>query len=153
MAVAEVCRSVGFNTDEMLAAVELYAARNQVVHANLATLIKNGSFHDLQKRLYNDFCDITRVISAVEGLPAQLMSKLLRGMTDRWFIRNKRDPDNFQLWKPTEDLEAYSNMLQDKGIEGDTYKEMVQQITVDVAKRFKDEISFNQQHHHTWYVN
>ena len=40
MAVAEVCRSVGFNTDEMLAAVELYPARNQVVHANLATLIK-----------------------------------------------------------------------------------------------------------------
>jgi hypothetical protein len=139
MAISEVCRSVGFNIDEMLALVQLYATRNQIVHTDLAILIKNGQFDDLKKRLYNDFCDIPRVISAVEGLQAQLMSKLLQGMMDRWFIPNKKDPDNLQLWKPTEELEARYNELQDQVSEGDIYKKMVQKITVDVAKRLNNE--------------
>jgi hypothetical protein len=139
MAISEVCRSVGFNIDEMLALVQLYATRNQIVHADLAILIKNGQFDDLKKRLYNDFCDIPRVISAVEGLQAQLMSKLLQGMMDRWFIPNKKDPDKLQLWKPTEELEARYNELQDQVSEGDIYKKMVQKIIVDIAKRLNNE--------------
>ena len=56
----------------------------------------------------------------------------------RWFIPNERDPDNLQLWQPTEELKARYEELQDGGIEGDIYKKMVQKITTDVAKRFKD---------------
>jgi hypothetical protein len=60
-------------------------------------------------------------------------------MMDRWFIPNKNDPDNFQLWKPTEELEARYDELQDKGIEGDIYKKMIKKITINVAMRLKDE--------------
>jgi hypothetical protein len=139
MAISEVCLSVDFNMDDMLTVAHLYTTRNQIVHADLAVLIKNGQFDDLKKRLYNDFCDIPRVISAVEGLQAKVMSTLLQGMIDRWFIPDEDDPDNIQLWTPTEELRARYKELRDKGMKGDIYKKMMQRITITVAKRLKDE--------------
>ncbi|KAI9737971.1 MAG: hypothetical protein M1834_009341 [Cirrosporium novae-zelandiae] len=130
----------GLSVDEMVEIVQLYATKNQIVDANLAILIKNGQFDDLKRRLYNDFSDLPRVISAVEGAQARLFSTLLQTMMDSWFMPNKEDPDNLQLWKPTKELEASFTELQNKGIQGDIiYKKMMQKITTDVAKRLKDE--------------
>ena len=66
LAISHTCTRVGFNVDDLLQIIHLYAVRNELLHANFIPLIKNGLFHDLKKQLYNDFCDIPLIIPDVE---------------------------------------------------------------------------------------
>ncbi|KAI9727760.1 MAG: hypothetical protein M1834_007999 [Cirrosporium novae-zelandiae] len=100
---------------QLLAIIHLYATRNEIAHADLMILIKNGRFQTLRKRLYNDYCDIPRIISVVEGLEAKLMPKLLLHMIDRWFIRNQYDLDDVEMLRATEELEATRTKILNSG--------------------------------------
>ena len=74
---------------DMLAVIDLYATRNEIVHADLALLIKQGNFDDLKKRLYDDFCDVPRVVPAADTSTARILSYLIEDIIDRWFVRDK----------------------------------------------------------------
>jgi hypothetical protein len=97
--------------DDMLQIIHLYAVRNELVHANFIPLIKNGLFDDLKRRLYNDFCDIPLIIPDVEKTQTALMMMLLEIIIDHWFDRGQDDPDNYQMWAPTEELRDYYKSL------------------------------------------
>jgi len=111
LAVSHTCTRVGFNADDMLQIIHLYAVRNELVHANFIPLIKKGLFDDLKKQLYNDFCDIPLVIPDVEQTQTTLMIKLLETIIDLWFDRDQDDPDNYQMWTPTEELKDFYKSL------------------------------------------
>jgi hypothetical protein len=51
IAVLQACTMVGLNVTDML-------VRNEVVHSNLLSLVKEGSFWALAKRLHDDYCDV-----------------------------------------------------------------------------------------------
>jgi hypothetical protein len=83
MTISEICRSVGFNTNEMTAIIYIYAERNEIMHADLGTLIRAGRFNCLAARLYSHFYDVPRVIPAVAGVEANLLSKLVDCMINQ----------------------------------------------------------------------
>ncbi|KAI9739570.1 MAG: hypothetical protein M1834_006288 [Cirrosporium novae-zelandiae] len=116
-----------------------YATRNEIVHADLMILIKNGRFQTLQKHLYNDYCDIPRVVPAVKGLETKLMSKILLHMVDCWFVRSEDDPDNKEMWTPTEEIKACYKCLRNTKNEGETAKRIIQEINLSLAKKIKSE--------------
>jgi hypothetical protein len=107
----------------------------------LAILIKHGQFDDLKARLYNNICDIPQVNSALEGVEAKLMSKLIQGVMDRWFVPNKRNPDNLQLWKRTQEPEIYYIDLQKGGANDDIDKKnkLTKNKISDIAKSLKED--------------
>ncbi|MCJ1387104.1 hypothetical protein MMC17_010233 [Xylographa soralifera] len=122
--ISDLCRSVGFDLDDMLAVINLYATRNEIVHADLALLIKQGKFDDLKKRLYDDFCDVPRVVPATDTSTTRILSYLIEDMIDRWFIRGEESPDNVQMWGKTDRLLDDYRKLNGGGIIADVYKEM-----------------------------
>lgn len=139
MAIFRACLSTGFDVNEMLTIVNLYATRNEIVHADLAGLIKQGKFDTLKHRLHDDFCDIPRVVPANEPLQMNILSKLLKAAIRRWFIKNPNDSDNVELWVPTAELEGVYKKLQDKERANDVSKQIKKAIVAEVSKRFRDE--------------
>jgi hypothetical protein len=111
MAISLSCMRVGFNMDDMLQIIHLYAVRNELVHANFIPLIKNRLFHFLAKRLYDDFCHIPLLIPDDEKMHTALVMRLLDTIIDLWFDRPQDDSDNYQSWIPTEELQGYSKSL------------------------------------------
>lgn len=91
----------------MLAAIQDYAVRNQMVHSNLFELIKKGQYHVLTKQIYDDLCYIPLIILPSEYRHKHLVARLLEGIIDTWFIRDEGDRDNYQLWMPTSKLQEY----------------------------------------------
>ncbi|MCJ1403702.1 hypothetical protein MMC11_006925 [Xylographa trunciseda] len=127
--------------DDMLAVIHLYATRNEIVHAHLALLIKQGQFDDLKKRLYNDFCDIPRVVPAADASTARILSYLVEDMIDRWFVRDKDFPDNVQMWRTADGLLDDYKRFNRGGVVADIYKEMSKQMVSDVTRKLKEEAS------------
>jgi hypothetical protein len=140
LAISHTCTRIGFNVDDMLQIIHLYAVRNELVHANFIPLIKNGLFDDLKKRLYNDFCDIPLIIPDAETTQTALMRKILETIINLWFDRGQKDPDNYQMWKPTEELEDYymslrgPNPLDDVSLQ----KDISTAIVKGVRKRLRE---------------
>jgi hypothetical protein len=139
--ISDICRSMGFDMGDMLAVIDLYATRNEIVHANLALLIKQENFDDLKNRLYADFCDVPRVIPAADASTARILSCMIEEMINRWFVRDKEFPDNIQMWGQTDGLLADYKNLNGGGAVADIYKEMSKQIVSDVARKLKGEAS------------
>ncbi|KAH7336086.1 hypothetical protein BKA65DRAFT_479006 [Rhexocercosporidium sp. MPI-PUGE-AT-0058] len=139
MAINSVCLSTDFEMNEVLVIIHHYAIRNELVHSNLELLIKEGNFVDLRTRLYNDWCDVPKVIAASDGLQASLMQRVIQAMIDKWFDIGKVMPENPQTWKASEELEKYCATLQGQCIEADAIKEMKGMITRQVARTLRDE--------------
>jgi hypothetical protein len=111
LAVFYACNRVGFNIGDMLPIIHLYAVRNEIVHANFLSLIKNGLYHSLAKRLYDDFCCIPLIIPDSEKTQTTLAMTLLEAIIGLWFNRDPDDLDNFQGWTPTEAVKGYRKSL------------------------------------------
>ena len=140
LAISETCNRVGFNMDDMLEVVHLYAVRNELMHANFIPLIKNGSFYILSKRLHDDLCDIPLVIPDVEKTQTTLLMKLLETIIDQWFDRDQDDPNNYQMWTPTEELKKYYKSLRGPNPQDEVslQKAISTTITKGVRKRLRD---------------
>jgi hypothetical protein len=139
MAISEVCLTVGFHLEETLSIISLYATRNEIVHADLQKMVKEGRFDDLKKRLSEDLSNLEKAISSIEGVQLNLMQKLLNGMIDRWFTKNPIDEANIQLWIPTQDLQDLFTEL-NAGNGTKVFGAVQRRINVEVARRLQDEV-------------
>lgn len=77
--------------DDLFTIIYHYAVRNELPHANFLPMIKHGHFHDLMKRLHDDFCYIPKFVSAPEDMQLDLMVKLLETMIKLWFDRDEEE--------------------------------------------------------------
>ena len=142
IAVLRACLDVGFDLEDMLATIHLYAEGKRVVHANFETLIRNGQFEDLADRLYNDYCDVPRIISRLDFDEANFMSRVLIGIIDWWFVTNDDEPDNVKLWEPTEELKGSRKALRDEAMElqdAQVYKQILGVVARHLAQTLKAE--------------
>lgn len=81
------------------------------MHTEIIPLIKNGFFFDLASHLYNDCCDIPRLIPADEQKLIGLLKHLIESISDLWFDRDEADPDTYQMWTPTKELQDRHKQL------------------------------------------
>lgn len=137
LAVSQACNHVGFNMNDMVQAIRLYSERNQVVHTNIIPLIKSGRFFDLAKHLYDDFCDISLLISDDEDL-ADLLKHLVESIIDLWFDRDEMDRDNYQMWTPTQELRDRHRQLHgNPSTKSTVQKTMNAEIVKSLKKRLR----------------
>lgn len=103
-------------------------------------MIKHGHFHDLMKRLHDDFCNIPKVVSALDDVQLDLMVKLLETMINLWFDRDEEEPDNMQMWSPSEELKKYYKELRGPNACGraEINQEMSDAIVKSIRKRCRD---------------
>lgn len=97
--------SLGLDPSNTLHIVKQYSNRNELVHANLLPMIKGGKFQDLARRLHTDRMDLILLLPAAEKADRIIFEKLLDSIIDLWFIKNEKDSSNYQMWKPTKQLE------------------------------------------------
>jgi hypothetical protein len=139
-AISQACMTVGFSKDNMLSIIDHYARRNELLHSNMIPFIKNGMFHDLTKRLHDDFCDIPLVIMPLQEVQSELMVALLNTMIDHWFERDPDQPNNHQMWIPSANLKKLHKDL--KGPkppnEADLNKEISEIIVKGLKRRLRD---------------
>lgn len=137
IAVSQACTRVGFDLENMLKIIHHYAVRNELMHANLLPMIKHGQFHDLMKRLHDDFCNIPKIVSAPDDVQIDLMIKLLETMINLWFDRDEEEPDNVQMWVPSEKLKKYHKEFRGPNARGDAEvnQEMSDGIVQSIRKR------------------
>lgn len=83
------------------------SVRNELLHVNLLSMIKQGHFHNLTKSLHDDFCNIPKVVWALEDNQLDIMMKLLEMMLNLWFDCDEDNPGNMQMWIPSEQLKEY----------------------------------------------
>jgi hypothetical protein len=97
-------------------------------------------FDDLKKQLYNDFCDIPLIIPDAEKTQTALMMTLLETIIDHWFDRGQDDPDNYQMWAPTEELRDYYKSLRGPNPQNDVslQKDISTAIVKGVRKRLRE---------------
>ncbi|KAI9769444.1 MAG: hypothetical protein M1839_003658 [Geoglossum umbratile] len=140
LAISQTCDRIGFNADDMRQIIHHYAVRNEIVHSNLIPLIRKGLFHDLGKQLNDDFCNIPLIIPDVEKTQTALMMRLLETIINEWFNRDQDEPDNYQLWTPTEKLITYYKSLRGPNPRDEVslQKEMTSAIEKGVRKRLRE---------------
>jgi len=76
-----------------------------VVHSNLLSLVKEGNFSALAKRLHDDYCDVPRPITCINDSTSDLMLTLIESIINLWFDRNRKEPEKYGLWKSKKVLE------------------------------------------------
>jgi hypothetical protein len=140
IAISQACMTVGFGKDNMMSIIDHYARRNELLHSNMITFIKNGMFQDLTKRLHDDFCDIPLVVTPLQEVQSELMITLLNTMIDHWFDRDPDEPNNHQMWIPSVSLKKLHKEL--KGSkppnEADLNKEISETIVKGMKKRLRE---------------
>ena len=139
-AVYQACTGVGFGMSDTLEFIHHYAVRNSLLHANITAMIKDGKFSTLARVLYNDFCDIPKVISASEGSEAPVLSTLLKKMIEQWFTIKPMDVDNYEAWKPSELLENYREQFLGENPKTETAlnKEIAKSVVDGLRQRRKE---------------
>ncbi|KAK2753562.1 hypothetical protein FQN54_007339 [Arachnomyces sp. PD_36] len=140
MDVASACRRVGFGITDMLPIIKHYAIRNELLHANLLTLVKESNFAGLAKVLHDDYCDVPRLYPPESKSSSKLMLTLLQTMIDNWFEYDEDDFETYTGWVPSKELRALKNELKtadtelvNKRVKEETTK-MVQKGLRDRAK-------------------
>jgi hypothetical protein len=140
-AITTTCYRIGLHPHDTLEIVKQYGIRNDLLHANLIPMIKGGLFADLARRLCLDYCDIPLLVPAADKADSRVLETLLMSMIDLWFERPESDPQNYQRWKFTKQLEDYCERLNEKTplkSEADLNKEILMAITKAYKKNLRD---------------
>ncbi|MCJ1387563.1 hypothetical protein MMC18_000406 [Xylographa bjoerkii] len=138
--IQHACVAVGFNLNDMLAIIKHYAIRNELMHANLLSLVKQGKPYILAKMLHDDFCDLPNIVPASQVAELQLMQQLVDAIINLSF-KKKGEEDNYERWVPTEILEALMDDLPtvNGADEVARWKKATEDITKALRKRLHDQ--------------
>lgn len=90
--------------------------------------------------LHDDFCNIPKVVFALEDVQFDLMVKLLETMIKIWFDRDEDEPDNMQMWSPSEELKRYHKELKGPNAraQAELNQEMSDAIVQSVRKQCRN---------------
>ncbi|ELR04062.1 hypothetical protein GMDG_06571 [Pseudogymnoascus destructans 20631-21] len=64
LTMVETCNRLRFQTDDMIAAIYHYAQRNELLHANLLPIIRDGNYSDLATMLQKDYVHVPCIVQA-----------------------------------------------------------------------------------------
>lgn len=104
LCVSHALQCTTFDMDENLELIKQYGERNKMLLARLMDYISAGKLLDLRQKLSNDLCYIQAVIPQTEKFTQNLLDTLINSIIDRWFTRNDKDPNEFQLWESKPEL-------------------------------------------------
>lgn len=141
MAVFAASQGLGMNLDKILEVIDLYGTRNELVHASFTELLKERKWHQLSRRLHDDFVRIPLLVPAGEQDKIHLMRAILDSIIDLWFERNESDPEEYQAWRRSKTVAKLYNDLSAASTPDDEArisKEVRQQIDKSLKKRLHE---------------
>jgi hypothetical protein len=138
VAVSQACNIVGLNLTDMLQNIHYYAVRNEIVHANLLALVKDGEFPTLAKRLYDDYCDVPRFIACFENRTSDMMLTLIESIINLWFDRDLDEPEQYQFWTAKKALKDLYKELKGSRDDAKINKQVTKEIVQAVKKARRD---------------
>ncbi|KAN0073005.1 hypothetical protein V8E54_009119 [Elaphomyces granulatus] len=139
IAVTQACTRIGLNFMDTLASIHHYAVRNELVHSNLLSLVKEGDFWALAKRLHDDYCDVPRLATCINDSTSGLMLTLIESIINIWFDRNRKEPEKYGLWKSKKTLEdLYEELKGSCDDDADINKRVSHEISQAVKKSRRD---------------
>jgi hypothetical protein len=141
MAIFYACQRVGFTMDDMLAVIEQYAIRNNLLHSNFIPLVKDGKFDTLKTILNNDLCDIPGVVYAAENISANILKSIIITMIKQWFtLPEPEDITNTEAWIPSHTLLEYRKKLRGESTisEADLAKRVTKSVIQGIRQRRKE---------------
>lgn len=99
-------------------------------------MIRQGNFHDLTKILHDGFCNIPKIVSALEDNQLDIMMKVLETMITLSFDRDEDEPDTMQMWIPSEQLKKCHKELRESNArsEAKINQEMSDAIVQSIRK-------------------
>ncbi|OBT80753.1 hypothetical protein VF21_00138 [Pseudogymnoascus sp. 05NY08] len=142
LTVIETCKRLGFETDDMIAAIYHYAQRNELLHSNLLPLIKDGNYTDLAIMLQKDYVHVPCVVEAGEVIQEKLFLNVIEAMINVWFIKDDPEaPENPQTWVATKALKMRAGQLRGPSPrdEAKVNKEITEEIHKALARRLRSE--------------
>lgn len=111
------CQSLGIDYDLMKAAIHTYGDRNEALHNNIDTILKNGKFQQLAEMISSDLNDLSSIIPLDLQHEEALLRAILLDLKKRWFQIPEDDmieppPDE---WYPSEEIKAEIKDRRDPG--------------------------------------
>ncbi|KAE8454289.1 hypothetical protein EG329_005214 [Mollisiaceae sp. DMI_Dod_QoI] len=138
-AIHVACYALGLHPGDTLQIVKEYGIRNDLLHANLLPMIKEGLFADLARRLYLDRIDILLLIPQSDEAGRRILEGLLDSMIDLWFDKDELDPGNHQMWTATSQLKSkYRELNASSPVENEA--KINQEISKATTKAFKQNL-------------
>ena len=130
---------IGLHPEETIAIVNQYGIRNDLLHANLLPMIKEGRFADLAHRLSRDRMDIPLLAPASDKADRKILEGLLDSMIDLWFNQDELSPLNTQMWTAKPELRnKYQDLNAETPIGNEA--EINRQIAKQITKAFKQNL-------------
>lgn len=142
LTIIETCHRLGFQTDDMLAAIYHYAQRNELLHANLLPMIRDGNYADLAMTLKKDYVHVPCIVQAGEIIQENVLLNVIEAMINLWFVRDdRRHPENPQTWVATEALKMRTDELCGPNPQGDgkINKAINEEINKALARQMRAE--------------
>ena len=85
MAISTACNSLGWDFNETLETIKLYADRNSLFHSDLLDLIKSQDYNDLSEQLFQDLKDVDATLDASEELSKVILKKIIRALICEYY--------------------------------------------------------------------
>jgi hypothetical protein len=135
--ISQTCTAVGFNFEDMVKIIEVYAKRNEFVHANFSELIRGADPGAIAKQLHDDLCDLPKIVPVSEVTELHLMTDLVSSIVDLWFIKYPSSPNEYKRWKPTPALDSLMDefSIEDGESQAEKWKLAAADITKFMRKR------------------
>lgn len=103
-AVFHACKHMGINFEDTIRTIGMYADRNSLVHNSFMQLVESSSWWILRETLARDLNDLPLVIPADLRSDIPLLQTIIASITDSYFERNEKTPDEYHLWKPKDEI-------------------------------------------------
>lgn len=102
MAVLNACDALNFDSSEVFLAIDLYATRNEAVHADIEAMIKKCQWGRLGPVLYRDLQELLLTIPPSMPETLTMMTSTIETLRDRYFdLSRSSDPDDPSTWHHT----------------------------------------------------
>ena len=135
VAVYRACLGIAVDPNEVFAAIEHYAERNEIVHSDFDELIRDGKWYTLAARLVKDRTELYAVLPPTASLHLNIVGKAIDSMIDRLFMKDPLHPEGVERWIRSEEAAARSEEL----LADVTKKKskIAEQVVKDVLKKMR----------------
>jgi hypothetical protein len=101
------CDAIGFEFQQLMDIIHVYATRNEKLHSNFLPLVREGNVPAIAKTLQDDLNDLTKVIPRERATEVKILQQLITTLIDKWFIKKEGHEDNYLRWTASNDLDYF----------------------------------------------
>lgn len=100
LAVRFATSHMGLNFDHIISTIQMYAQRNELVHASIFHFVGKGQWNTLAKLLYRDLMELPTVIPHTLRHNIPVLQCCIQKLIDQYFTYDEDEPYEYEAWSP-----------------------------------------------------